>query len=687
MHSYTLSRLPGFKSITMVMLALSLLISSTAAAAEVPAETVGPSELTAESAEQFLDGFFSQPELEGSYVGASVVIVKDGEVLVNKGYGYSDAANGIPVDPESTVFRIASVSKSFSAVAAMQLVEQGLIDLDQDIRYYMKDLSFDNPFSTPVTVGDLLAHTTGFEISDPNPADIHDDFDKVVEIDDYIRDNMPPVVREPGTSYMYDNFASLLVGYLVQTVSGVPFEQYMEQNVFGPLGMDNSGFLLEGALKDNLALGYDAAGQAMELYTVSPTVMPHGGMLSTSEDIGKFMNAFLSGGISGDNRILSEETVREMAVYRSAIHPLIPDTTYGFEAPWQLPEAGSSSKIITKAGDLGGFSSYLWMIPEQNTGVFLTYNNNGILRNVLYPAFINEFFPEYAAPADFSHYVPETDADLAAYSGLFSDLRLQVMVSTVEDDNGENLVISDALLGPRPLVQVDDHLFVDPTGLFTAFKTEEDGTVSYMKEPQLNPLGYARKGEPADGFADIAPDHPYASFIHGLQSLGYYPNEATAEFGPELPVTRAEYVDRFVTMMGFSGIPETTFPDVVGHPLEESIQAAAAMGLIAGNELGLFEPDRPITRQEAALIVWRPSSAAIAKEMYESIPLLEGSTDPWAEDAVKMAILIQIYGPEVTVGSDGAYDFQSRKAMTRAEEAAHYFQMLTNPLQGQALGM
>ncbi|WP_010276289.1 serine hydrolase [Paenibacillus senegalensis] len=673
--------------LTLVMLALCLAFSATTVFAET--NEADPTPLTAESANQFLDQFFAQPELEGSYIGASVVIVKDGEVLANRGFGYADAANQLEVDPDTTVFRIASVSKSVTALAAMQLVEQGAIELDQDFLVYLPDLELDNPFSTPVTVGDLLAHTTGFEIRDPNPTDIHNDFDKFVGMEEYIKANMPAVVREPGTSYMYDNFASLLVGYLVETVSGMPFEEYMEQNIFEPLGMDTSGFLLEGSLREQLAVGYDAAGQPLDLYTLTPTVMPHGGMLSTSADIGKFMLSFLSGGSSDIPSLISEETRQAMTVYQSSIHPLLPDTTYGFEAPMQLPEAGADSRVITKAGDLNGFSSYLWMIPEDNTGVFVTYNNNGMLRNLLYPAFMYEFYPEWTQPADFSGYAPELDADMSIYTGLFTDLRLNSMVSTVESPEGEDLVISDALLGARPLIQVEDHLFIDAYGMLTGFKVEEDGTVSYMKEPHLNPLGYTRKGQPAQGFADIAEDHPFASYIMSMQSLGYYDNDAALEFGPDLPVTRAEYIERYMQILNRKpqGIITEAFPDVKGHPSEKAILAAVELGLIAGNDQGLFEPDRAITRQEAAVIVWRIASAILPKEMYESIPLLEGSTDAWAQEAVQMAILLGLHGPEVTVSDAGIYDFKSRQPMTRAEEAAHHFQALTNPVQGQVMGI
>ncbi|MCZ4142611.1 hypothetical protein BZG17_32985, partial [Escherichia coli] len=104
--------------------------------------------------------FFASPEAQAQYVGASVVVVKDGKILAEKGYGYADAENQTAVKPKSTLFRIASVSKTFTAAAVMQLAEQGKVDLKADFQTYVKGLEFKNPFDKPVTVEHLLTHTT-----------------------------------------------------------------------------------------------------------------------------------------------------------------------------------------------------------------------------------------------------------------------------------------------------------------------------------------------------------------------------------------------------------------------------------------------------------------------------------------------------------------------------------------------
>ncbi|MGG4479383.1 serine hydrolase [Paenibacillus illinoisensis] len=677
-----------FTSLTGAFMAFILSLSLWAPA--VHAETSSPQvnekgqtkALTSESAEAFLDTFFDSAEAKAQYVGASVVVVKDGKVLAEKGYGYADQESKTPVDPKSTAFRVASVSKTFTAAAVMQLVEQGKVDLQADFQTYVKGLEFDNPFDKPVTVENLLTHTTGFEIRDPQQEDIHADFDKTVSMEDYAQQHMPPVVREPGSAYMYDNFSFLLLGMIVENVSGEPFETYMQQHIFKPLGMDNSSFVLNDKFKDQLATGYDAVHNPLDLYTLSPTPMPQGGMLSTAEDIGNFMIAFLNDGVKDNERILKETTVKSMEQYRSSIHPVLPDTTYGFEAAFQLPGAGSSPAIITKAGDLIGFSSYLFLIPEQNTGVFLTYNQSGALRNLFYPAFIQTFFPQYAEPVVIKDFTPQSTNELQRFAGLYADLRLSTIVSSLKNGGTEpgKLSISDAFLGPRTLIQVDENLFKDElTGQFTAFKEQADGTI-YMKEPYLNPLGYEKKGEQPQGFRDVRPNSPYAEAIYGLQSLGHYDNDATEAFQPKSAVTRAEFIENVLKMSGLK--PSQTTPpsdsDWASHPAAGYIQLGYEAGMITGADSKQFKPNQVITRQEAMVMIWRSLQVQYPSELFQDVKLA-GHADEWAVPAIQMMVKLGIHGPEVKVLEDGSVDVLARKPLIRQEEAAIMYQLFTQP--------
>lgn len=667
-----------------VVLSLSLWVPAVQAetATPVAAEQGKTKALTTESATAFLDSFFDSPEAKAHYVGASVVVVKDGKVLAEKGYGFSDVESKTAIDPKNTAFRVASVSKTFTSAAVMQLVEQGKVDLQADFQTYVKGLEFDNPFDKPVTVENLLTHTTGFEIRDPQQEDIHTDFDKYIAMEDYAQQHMPPVVREPGSAYMYDNFSFLLLGMIVENVSGEPFESYMQQHIFKPLGMDNSSFMLDKKFQKQLATGYDAAHNPLDLYTISPTPMPQGGMLSTAEDIGKFMIAFLNDGVKDNKRIFKESTVKSMEQYRSSIHPLLPNTTYGFEAAFQLPGAGSNPSIITKGGDLTGFSSYLFLIPEQNTGVFLTYNQNGALRNLFYPAFIQSFFPQYAEPVQFKEYTPQSAAELQRFTGLYADLRISTIVSSLKNAGTEpgQLSISDVFLGQRNLIQVEDNLFKDElTGQFTAFKEYTDGT-TYMKEPYLNPMGYEKKGQKPMGFRDVRENSPYAEAIYAIQSLGYYENDANKSFQPKSAVTRAEFIENTLKLSGLK--PSKTTPptgtDWADHEAAGYIQLGYEMGMITGKDEQQFKPDQVIIRQEAMVMMWRILQLQYPSELFTDVKLA-GHTDPWAVPAVQMMAKLGIHGPEVKVLEDGSIDLLSRKPLIRQEEAAIMYALLTQP--------
>jgi len=681
-HTNLLSRRSVPRAAMLLAMAFVLVLFPAVPAFAAGQETAEVPPLTPESAEAFLDAFFTSDQIKPFYKGAAVVIVKDGETIARKGYGFADEEAQVAVDPADTVFRVASVSKTFTAVAVMQLAEQGKIDLDEDIRTYLPGIEIVNPFDTPVTVAHLLTHRSGLEVRDPRAEDIHTDFDRHVAIEEYVQKRMPPVVREPGTSYMYDNFAYLLLGLIVQNVSEEPFEQYMKTNVFQPLAMKDSSFEPETRLLERLATGYDAALQPMEPYAIDPTVMPHGGMLSTAEDMGKFIAAFLNEGAAGTERILSESSVEAMSAYRYAMHPLLPETTFGFEAASQLPLAGSSDAVLTKAGDLPGNSSLLLLIPEQETGVFLTYNANGPLRELFYGQFMAAFFPQYVAPAELAETrLPEAEK-LRALAGLYADLRLPVLVSSVTVNPDGSLTISDSLVGPRHLRHVDDLLFVDEmTQRFTAFSIDEANGTVYLNDPFLNPLGYARKGKPAVGFTDVDADSGYAPFILGLQSLGHYANDEGTAFHPEQPVTRAELVYRLLAISGLEGTASDTyaFSDLEGHPLAPYVQTAFEMGMVNGYGDGTFQPDRPASRQDAAVMVWNVLSKQYPDHLFADVALA-GETDSWAVPAVKMMIALGLHGPEVTRSEDGSADFRSRQPLTRQEEAALLYQLMLQPV-------
>lgn len=210
--------------------------------AQVPAvapEPGPPSELTKADFETFLDALIPSQLRNRNIAGAVVSVVKDGQVLFQKGYGYADVEAKKPVLPDETLFRPGSISKLFTATAVMQLVEQGKLDLDHDVNDYL-DFAIPKTYSQPVTLRQLLTHTAGFEDTLKNLFVAHESDLKPLRT--YLVNQMPARVFPPGKIPSYSNYGFTLAGYIVERVSGEKFERYIDNHILKPLRMTNSTF-------------------------------------------------------------------------------------------------------------------------------------------------------------------------------------------------------------------------------------------------------------------------------------------------------------------------------------------------------------------------------------------------------------------------------------------------------------
>ena len=201
--------------------------------------TPSPHALEASDLEPFLDGIVPLQLERSDVAGASVLVMQNGEVLLEKGYGYADLKGKKPVDPATTIFRLASISKLFTWVSVMQLAEQGKLDIDSDVNRYL-DFQIRPAFSRPITLRNLMTHSGGFE--EENRDIIVTNPKQAVSLRDFLIRNQPKRIFAPGTIPAYSNYGVGLAGYIVQRVSGQPFEQYVEQHIFAPLKMVNSTF-------------------------------------------------------------------------------------------------------------------------------------------------------------------------------------------------------------------------------------------------------------------------------------------------------------------------------------------------------------------------------------------------------------------------------------------------------------
>lgn len=631
------------------------------------AETVAPITLNPKDVEVFTNKVIPEKMKKENAAGVALVVVKDNQILFQKGFGFSDKEKNIPIDPKKTVFRLASISKVFTASAVMQLVEQGKIDLNKDIVNYMGGLKYQNNMGEPVTMEHLLTHTTGFDYVDPRPEDIHYQNNDYTMLKDYVEDNMPTVVRKPGDTYTYDNFASMLQGYIVQNLTNTPFYKYMAKNVFYPLEMHNSSFVMTNFIKEKLATGYDAKGNVIPFYQTRPTDMPQGSMFSTGSDVANFMIAQLNDGKFKNNQILQKETVEDMQKTKFALHPKYPNMTYGFE--FFSPQSHNGQYVFGKGGNIPGFSSLMWLIPEHKIGVFVVTNKDSSALPVeVFDDFMNEYFPDKTKP----EYLKPNEEELKKFEGVYRDLRLKNLMSHVNISEGK-LYVSDKAYGKQELKQIDPLLFEDEKGNYMAFKLHKDGTVKEMIH--WNSGSSAVKLSEPERFKDVDENHPYAKFINPLHQYEVLQANKEGNFTPESSITRAEFA-YWLSQIAYFTPPskkEPVFSDVKNHPYAPHIQKLYEIGILYEKEGEQFHPDRAITRQEAAWITWQYLKMLGAPSADAT---LKGETDDWAIESVKNIVGHRLVGPEVIYNEDGSADYLSKQSMKRQEAAALLFYVL-----------
>lgn len=367
--------------------------------------------------EAFLDDLMAEYLGEYNIAGAVVAVVKDGELFFAKGYGSADIENGTPVDPERTGFSLGSLSKLVTWTAVMQLVEQGKLDLNADINTYLKDTQIPATFPEPITLADLMTHTAGFEelATGRFPLEI----ESVLPLDANIAERMPARVRPPGTTLGYSNYGASLAGFIIEEVSGMPYEQYIEDNIFEPLGMTRSTFLQPppAALADDLAVGYMYTQGDYRPRQEWMQGSPAGALSSTAADMARFMIVHLQDGRYEEARILQESTAQEMHRLQFSKHPKADGWTYGFKAT-----EVNGERIIWHSGSIGVFRSSMILLPERDLGLFVSFNGAGVDRRELMRTFVDNYYPASPAVAA-PQPAPDSTADIMHFIGSYKGTR------------------------------------------------------------------------------------------------------------------------------------------------------------------------------------------------------------------------------------------------------------------------
>jgi len=416
-------------------------------------------QLTREDVAAFLDGVVPIQLQKGDIAGAVVTVVKDGRVLFAKGYGFADMKSRKPVSADDTLFRPGSISKTFTWTAVMQLVEQGKIDLDRDVNEYI-DFKIPARFGKPVTMRDLMTHTPGWQevIKELFVADASD----LYPLDGYLKKRLPKQIFPPGTTPAYSNYGAALAGYIVSRVSGMPFEEYVEKNIYQPLGMAHSTFRqpLPENLKPLMSEGYDnASGPSKKFEFVE--AYPAGSMSASAADMARFMIAHLQNGEYQGNRILKPETAQLMHSRAFGLAPEMNGMAYGF-----FEETANGHRIIGHGGDTQWFHSDMHLMPDQNLGFFVSYNSagkEGSPRVILWQDFLDRYYP-YSPPE--VENVASAESDAKSLAGNYWTSR-----------RSDTTVISaGSLVG-------QDKVSVNPDGtLSLTFATDFAGNLKHFRE-------------------------------------------------------------------------------------------------------------------------------------------------------------------------------------------------------------
>jgi len=366
--------------------------------AKVPAVASQPSPapaFTRQDFETFLDALIPSQLQNRDIAGAVVSVVKDGQVLFAKGYGYADVAAKKPVLADQTLFRPGSISKLFTATAVMQLVEQGKLDLDHDVNEYL-DFAIPKTYPEPLTLRRLLTHTAGFEETLKNLFVAHESDMKPLRT--YLVNQMPERIFPPGKIPSYSNYGFTVAGYIVERVSGEKFERYIDNHILKPLRMANSTFdqPLAATLTPHMSQGYlTAAKKTRDFEFVQAS--PAGALTTTAADMTRFMLAFLQDGAVDGVAILKPETVRKMETRQFELHPMLNGLGMTF-----MEYSMNGQRIIGHGGDTIYFHSDMVLLPEAHFGYFISYNsagkNVGGGRGEVLRAFANRYFPNPSEP-------------------------------------------------------------------------------------------------------------------------------------------------------------------------------------------------------------------------------------------------------------------------------------------------
>ncbi|MGH9381224.1 MAG: serine hydrolase [Thermoanaerobaculia bacterium] len=333
-------------------------------AAESP-ESIAPRQDYAQVAESLTP--WIQYEMEDKELPAvSIALVDDQEIVWARGFGMADPEKEIEATAD-TIYRVGSVSKLFTDLAVMQLVEQGRVDLDAPVSSYLPDFAPENPYDVPITLRQLMSHRSGL-IREP-PAGHYFDVSGT-SLDATVASlNGTTLVAEPGSETKYSNAGIAVAGAVVEKVTGLPFPEALESAVLHPIGMERSGFTPTEAIRRDLAhaIMWTYDGRTFEAPHFELGMRPAGSMYSPVVELGRFLSVLFAGGEASGGRVISEASLREMWTPQ-----------FSSEAPGEAPTGFGigfglggldGARWVGHGGAIYGFATQLAALPDEKLGV------------------------------------------------------------------------------------------------------------------------------------------------------------------------------------------------------------------------------------------------------------------------------------------------------------------------------
>ncbi len=466
--------------------------------------------------------------------GVSVALVDDQRLIFARGFGYADKARRRPARSD-TVYRAGSISKLFTALATMQLVEQGKLDLDKPTTESDPDFRIVNPFadSKPITLRQLMCHRSGmirespvgsyFDPSEPGTART------VASIASCA------LVYPPDTKTKYSNVGPTIVGNILARVAGLPFEEYQRRHLLGPIGMNSSDFLLNRQLKKRLATAYLPVADGHDGFREieSPNfelgTIPAGNLYTTAEDLARFLSFLFARGRAGERQLLKPETLAEMFTVQ------LTKETNGFGLGFNV-SSFRGHRTVNHTGAVYGFTSALTALPEEKLGVVVLINDDiavGPMRKLNNAALAVMLEAKLGEkPASKPAALKLTAAELAAFAGAYESESFWAKLTP--DDGGLAANISGQRMSFTP---------TEPLKFEANGRIVHEGSVAFERDDSGRVKGFtalSQKFRRADSSATREIPAEWRKFL-GSYGPSFIPVIITVKHGHLYAMTENEF--------------------------------------------------------------------------------------------------------------------------------------------------